>query len=364
MRSRRHRLIFSLGAIALSFALSSSVLLAIDVHLHHKFERGVLFNVWGYRGPAAGRKQPGEYRVAVLGGSAAYGFGVTWDESMPAQLERKLSGQARRFRVVNLAYNNEGAYSFGFTLKDYAYLRPDLVVLYEGYNDLMGDPDNPLDLPTRSVFRHLSPIFRLTGYLPVFPIIFREKASVLLYGDTRAAYAPTSGSNKTTFKPGLATRTASEILQSAADIGESLERQLGSLSGGPPRQPAPASTSGCRYPWAEYCQSISTAVTWALDHHQQVLVVTQPYALGMQLRARHVDQQRAAATMLAQRFHGDRRLRYVNLGEVVALDDPMLSFDRMHLTPEGNERIANALVEPVIQMAEQANKGTAVSATR
>jgi lysophospholipase L1-like esterase len=362
MRSVRRRLIYPISAMVLGVVLASSTLLGVDVYLHHRFERRVLYNVWGYRGPVMARKVAGEYRVAVLGGSAAYGFGVTWDESMPAQLQDKLSGQAQRFGVVNLAYNNEGAYSFGFTLKDYAYLDPDLVVLYEGYNDLSGDPDAPSDHPNRSVFRHESPLFRLTGYLPVFPLIFREKSSVLLYGDTRGLYVH-GGSTTTTFKPGLGRQTASQILQSAADIGESLERQLGRWSADPNRQPTAASASGCHYPWAEYCQSMSTAITWALDRHEQVLVATQPYLLGAQLRARHVDQQRALAAMLAQRFAGDHRVRYVNLGDVVALDDPTWSFDRMHLTKAGNDRIAVALAGTVIQMRREAHKDDVASPT-
>ena len=44
---------------------------------------------------------------------------------------------------MNLAYNNEGAYSFRFTLGDYLYLDYDLAILYEGYNDLMGDDREP-----------------------------------------------------------------------------------------------------------------------------------------------------------------------------------------------------------------------------
>jgi hypothetical protein len=351
MRSMRKRLLFAFGAVALSLVLPVSALLAVDIYLHHRFERGVLFNVWGYRGPVVGRKLPGEYRVAVLGGSAAYGFGVKWDESMPARLEQKLAGRrSPRVRVVNLAYNNEGAYSFVFTMKDYAYLRYDLVVLYEGYNDLMGDPDNP----NRSVFRHDSPVFRLTGYLPVFPIIFPEKASVLLFGDTRGAYPLSNTSGKTSFRPGLATRTTAEILQAATVVGESLERQLGRVSVEPPRQVTHASASGCPYPWAEYCQSVHTAVAWALDHHTRVLVVTQPYELGAQLRARHADQQRTLAAMLERRFPRDGQVQYLNLGEAVDLSDPTLSFDRMHLTADGNDRIAQALVEPVLQMAARA----------
>jgi lysophospholipase L1-like esterase len=353
MRSAQRRLCFTIAAIALGLALPATALLATDIYLHRRFERGVLFNVWGYRGPVVGRKRAGEYRVAVLGGSAAYGFGVTWEESMPAQLERRLVERDPRFRVVNLAYNNEGAYSFTYTLQDYAYLKSDLIVLYEGYNDLMGDPDprSPNDVPNRSVFRHESPIFRLTGYLPVFPIIFREKASILLYGDTRAAYQLTNGSPKTVFRPGLARRTEAEILQAAVDIDNSLERQLGRIAAEPQRPARSASASECPSPWGEYCSSMRAAITWARAHGEHVLVVTQPYLLGEQTRARHVDQQRALARMVQFRFQQDDGVRYVDLGDAVDLRDPSLSFDRMHLSATGNARIAQALVEPLVRMA-------------
>lgn len=40
-------------------------------------------------------------------------------------------------------------------------------------------------------------------------------------------------------------------------------------------------------------------------------------------------------------------VHYVNLGDVVDLKNPALAFDGMHLTPLGNERIADALA-PVV----------------
>jgi hypothetical protein len=47
---------------------------------------------------------------------------------------------------------------------------------------------------------------------------------------------------------------------------------------------------------------------------------------------------------------------------VVDLADPHLSFDRMHLTPAGNARMAAALVAPVLEMAAlQRTKATAAS---
>src|SRR4051812_23732137 len=158
------RLKFAVAAVLAGVLLPASGLLSLDIYAHHRFERGVLVNVWGYRGPVIGRKQPGEYRVAVFGGSAAFGFGVKWEESMPALLEAKLASVRPPIRVVNLAFNGEGAYSFPFTMDDYAYLDYDMVLVYEGYNDLFGDPSSP----QHQVFRHESSLFRLTGYLPIF----------------------------------------------------------------------------------------------------------------------------------------------------------------------------------------------------
>src|SRR5262249_29706386 len=111
----RRRGAFPAGAAAIALLGAFAALLAIDVYLHSKYERSAGFNVWGYRGPAVGRRQPGEYRIAVLGGSSAFGYGVTWDRAIPARLEQDLGHRAapgRTFRVVNLGYNNEGAYSF------------------------------------------------------------------------------------------------------------------------------------------------------------------------------------------------------------------------------------------------------------
>jgi hypothetical protein len=280
----------------------------------------------------------------MLGGSTAYGYGVEWNDAIPALLERDLAvRKAGGFTVVNLGYNNEGAYSFAFTLRDYEKLHYDLACLYEGYNDMMGDPEHP----NLSVFRHDSPIFRLTGYLPIFPIVFKEKASVMLHGDPGAGYRL---SNTTVFHASLATKAQAEVLAAAAEVSQSLERQLDRATAESPRRIADADASGCKSPWAEYCSSIATAVDYALGRNHQVLVVSQPHALG-QLRGRHIEQQQELANMLRRRFGGDRRVRYLDLGGTIDLSDPALSFDRMHLTAAGNRPVAAALVEPVLEMA-------------
>jgi lysophospholipase L1-like esterase len=91
-----------------------------------------------------------------------------------------------------------------------------------------------------------------------------------------------------------------------------------------------------------------------LSQHRQVLFITQPYELGEYLRMRHKEQQHEAASMIARRFGNRPDVAYVNFGEAIDLADPSLSFDRMHLTADGNRRLAAMLAEPVMAMARRA----------
>jgi lysophospholipase L1-like esterase len=349
--TKAKRVVFALATATMTIVVSGSALLAVDIYLHSKFQTSAALNIWGYRGPVIGGKAQGEYRIVVLGGSSAFGYGVTWDQAMPAQLERRLAATAApgsSYRVVNLGYNNEGAYSFSFTLRDYDRLNYDLACLYEGYNDLSGDAERP----NLSVFRHDSPVFRLTGYMPIFPIVFKEKAAAMLAGGDPGALYRSGDSPKTVFRPPLPTQAAAAVLRTTGEIGQSLEQQLGRVVAEAPRQIGPADATGCKYPWTQYCRSIAAAVTLALSRNRQVLFVTQPYeSVSAFVRARHIEQQREAAAMLTRRFGGDRRVNYVNLGEAADLNDPSISFDHMHLMAAGNEVIADRLVAPVLEMA-------------
>lgn len=353
--SRRRRMAYTAAAIVLAVGVPFLVLLLTDIYLHGKYQKSAGFNVWGYRGPVVGRKAADEYRVVVLGGSSAFGYGTSWDEAIPAVLERRLAGRTAgrfaRFSAVNLGYNNEGAYSFKFTLADYQSMKYDLVCLYEGYNDLMANPLRP----NVSVFRRESPVFRLTGYLPIFPIIFKEKAAAMLNGgDANAAYR--DGAGKTQFRPGLQVKTTAEVLRVTAEVGQSLERQLGKVATALPVQAVDGSSTGCKPLWQRYCQSTLDAIDFARGRGAQVIVATQPYQqvqpqTTSDFAARHREQQRELAAMLGRRYGGDPNVRYVNLGESVDLRDPTLSFDGMHLTAAGNARVAADLVQPVVELA-------------
>jgi hypothetical protein len=342
---------FAAAAVAVAAVVTSATLLAVDVYLHGRYEQSAGFNVWGYRGKPAGKKRADEFRVVVLGGSAAYGYGVSAGEAMPAALERLLRARTSSpfFTVVNLAYNNEGAYSFKTTLQDYHWLDYDLALLYEGYNDLGTEQINV------QVFRHDSPIFRVTGYMPIFPIIFKEKAAAMVSGgDPGALY---SHEPKTVFHTSLATRAQAGVLTATAEVAKSLEAQLGRVTTEPEHHVNDRVTTGCHAPWTAYCQSMTTAVEFVRAGGRQVLVGTQPYlTVSAPVRAAHVSQQNELRGLLAQRFGADGDVAYVNLGDRIDLADRRMSFDHMHLTVDGNEEAARALVEPLIEMAARHKK--------
>lgn len=343
--TKRKRVAFATLAIVLALGLPLGALLAIDVYLHHRVERDAGLNVWGYRGPTVPRKQRGEHRLVVLGGSAAFGYGVRWDQAFPARLEaglQPLSKGHAPVTVVNLAMNAQGAYSFRFVLEDYLKLDYDTAIFYEGYNDLGNEPN-------LAVGRRDSPVFRLTGYFPIFPIAFAEKAMALRHGgDLDGAYRGKS----TVFKPGLASRATATALETAAHIAETLDTQLGKLSHADELHRVETrlhvTDSGCAARWAHYCGAVYDATRFALDRGKRVLVVTQPY-----ISDQHPLQQAEMRAMLEARFKGNPSVGYANLGNLIDLKS-RLAYDGMHLTADGNAVVASHLLQPVADLMPEA----------
>ena len=303
--------------VLISTFVCGSVLVGMDLYLHYK--HGI--NLRGYRGPSVGRKQAGEKRVAILGGSTTWGFGLKAGQDFPAQLQRVLAerpdvSHQAPVNVLNLGFNNEGAYSFKFTLKDYAYLEPDVVVLYSGYNDVK-------NIENKIIFRHRSPVFLWTGFLPLLPSLTIDKLTVwkreLSGSDERTIFEP----------PDVKT----------IKNGDELRKQVGSLTQKDTTKDATTATCA---EWQFYCEQISETVSVALKEGKRVLVVTEPY-----ISNEHVAQQAAIANMLSVRFAGNPNVHYLNLGTAIDLRDTSLCWDGMHLTEEGNRRIAAALVQPV-----------------
>jgi len=344
--SRARRVAYSVVAFVAVACVSTSAVAALDVYLHHRVQYEAGVNVWGYRGDVVGSKDAGETRILALGGSTVFGYGLPWNESWPYYLEQKIAVKrheqsAGPVTVVNLGIPTDSARTFVSTLDDYAYLRADIAMFYEGYNDLGLDANPPKNstnpaVPHYLAWRHQSPIFRWTGYFPILPLALNEKASILLHGRAGAE-------GEVAFRPDLATRTTAAAMKSAADISVALERRLGKITDTGVRK-SQTTDPGCGR-WSEYCGAIEEAVQHALSRHLGVVVITQPYFSDL-----HVDQQRALASMMTARFGSDARVHYVNLGRLLNLRDPSVAYDGMHLVAAANSRVADALLPTVLRL--------------
>jgi lysophospholipase L1-like esterase len=355
--TRRKKIIFSLVTMVLAFIATGVLFLIADLVLHKRAEKSAGLNRYGYRGPVIGRKQSNELRVAMLGGSTVFGYGVAWNESIPAFLEPKLQAQlGRPATVVNLGYNNEGAYSFQPNLEDFAYLDYDVIVLYEGYNDLPGDEG-----PNRSVYRRSSAIFRTFGYFPILPLYLEEKARSWQFGDLNAAYDESrrkdGEKSQVVFQPGLAKRTGAAALQAISSITTALDGQLEGNGAVPPVIKESDSTTGCTTPYVTYCESVAAAVRYGLAHGQGVVVGSQPRAMGEGLaHERHTRQQAMLAAMMERNFGREPRVAWADFSTLVDLTSIDATFDGMHLKPAANAAVAEALVEPVKKVAAAAKR--------
>ena len=309
---RARRAVFALAVVGLTCGVAVATLVAADLWAHHRAASTAGMNWPGYRGPVLGAREAGEWRISILGGSTVFGYGVRAEEALPAQIERVLSGRGERVAVANLGFNSEGAYAFADTIRDYRRLQPDTIVLYEGYNDLLADTPNRLQR------RHGSPIFRLTGYFPMLPIVLRDKADSMARGGSGGRV----------------------VFGVAADAIEGLGRQLGRLSDHAADAQSPAAANR----WHAYCDAVTRAVAEARLQGASVLVVSQPY-----ISDSHVEQQHALAGALS-RFAGDPRVRYFDAGRAIDLHDTQFAFDGMHLTPEGNRRMAEVLAAALLAL--------------
>jgi lysophospholipase L1-like esterase len=106
-------------------------------------------NALGLRGRETALPKPaGRFRIVVLGGSAAWGLGSTSDErTLPGQLEAELHRlhPATEMDLLNAA---QAGFVSGQELIHYHQeiepLAPDIVLLFDGYNDIVADLGNPV----------------------------------------------------------------------------------------------------------------------------------------------------------------------------------------------------------------------------
>jgi lysophospholipase L1-like esterase len=104
-------------------------------------------NSMGFRGKEVEReKREGVFRIIVVGGSAAMGYGSTDDEHAFSQiLERLLNAESARmkFEVINAGL------AAGISMQEFVVistelldLKPDMVIIFDGFNDVVGSVIN------------------------------------------------------------------------------------------------------------------------------------------------------------------------------------------------------------------------------
>lgn len=121
----------------------------MDYALNPNYKRGKTYhNSFGYRGEEFPLKKPeGTFRIVVLGGSTVYTIAVDDnDKTFPAQLEKILN---EKFGYENVEVINAGVggYNSWETLLNLEFkvldIEPDLIIVYEGANDVHARFVNP-----------------------------------------------------------------------------------------------------------------------------------------------------------------------------------------------------------------------------
>ena len=107
----------------------------------------VNINSHGFRGPEFEAEKPeGTYRIFVVGGSSAFGTGTADDATIPAHLERMYrdAGLPFRVEVINAGIPVAQSYAESMHVKErISRMDPDLIIVYDGYNDITNSVDNP-----------------------------------------------------------------------------------------------------------------------------------------------------------------------------------------------------------------------------
>lgn len=342
--------IFLFTPTLLVFAL----LAGVDIWLHEREIPGRngfnTLNIWGYRGSVAPPREDGQLRVAVVGGSTAWGYGVPVNESMPKLLEVELKRKGlEKAIVMNLAFNNEGAHAFRANLEDYFDLDYDLVVMYTGVNDSGGE--------NRLRWRRNSEVFRETGYLPILPSLIGQAISNLRSGRS-ASNNPDHP--KIVFDPNFQENVRETITSGGLDTY--LREQQSTNEFSLPREieyseePASAFSPGaspplepsilfCQDPWSFYCTEVGAAIDFVLQRGKRVLLVSEPYVASNQ-----VEQQAQLRDYLRTKYPGNLNLTYVDFGLAVDVTNPLVAFDGMHLTSRGNQSIATRLANLIVEL--------------
>jgi hypothetical protein len=312
-------------------AIASMLMLALDMDAHNRAEMLGGVNIWGYRGPVAHRKQPHEIRVAVVGGTRAFGWGEP-AMALASEIRRQImlstdqpGGTLRPVVVVNLGRLGAGPDSYPSTIQHFSYLQPDYICLYDD-----------LGVPGASTTDFTSGVFDLTGYAPALPLVLREKGMLWRFGDVTRGYV--SASSQPGQSTSLLRRAAGWALQTVAGGAGAADRLAARLVRSGDRDAGSRDLDPIAYAGA-----MMTAVNVAHRHARGVVVVASPSETDEQ--SRNV---RALGLRLDREIGSAPWLRFVDLDAEADLHGDSLRLDGWNYGGAGISLVAKDIAVAVL----------------
>ena len=102
------------------------------------------YNSYGFRGDEFEKEKPHDtYRIFTVGGSTTFGVGANGDETWPANLQKIINKEIteKKIEVINFgAYGAKSESEYIVIKNKIISLNPDLIIMYDGWNDFQGIP--------------------------------------------------------------------------------------------------------------------------------------------------------------------------------------------------------------------------------
>jgi hypothetical protein len=307
------RIIAALAVEAVVLVMCMTVV--ADLSAHRRVERVGGVNIWNYRGPVAHQKQPNEIRLAFVGGTRAFSWGVAASEALPSavgwmvKLATDRPGELLRPIVsINLGQLGATADSYASTIDRFAYLAPDDIVLVDD-----------LGVPGATTANRASAVYDWTGYMPALPLVMREKGERL----RESASASRRGVGV----------TLAALGRSAGAIDRGLARSIAAPDSVSPRA---------------YADAMIAAIDAAHRRARGVVVVLTP----MESSAQKVNWLQLVLQLTERR---DTRgwLRVVDLSEELELYDDAVRLDGWNFGAGGITTAAAPIAQAVLDLVGQ-----------
>ncbi len=280
------------------------------------------WNHKGYRGLVKEQKKIGQKRIAVFGGSVAGGYGLKYTQTFSHILEQKLSD--KNFDTVNLAMNGHGTYGILDAVKDYYYLDYDIAVIHNGYNDCTVKGYNFISRNNNFIYKYFKYLTSLNIYLP-------EKIVLLLNNNEPDAISKY-------YERKQKRKKIKNLNNPNKHLGSNLCKSLYDEKN--------PKFSFNKDKFENHLNSFSLAnyekiLEFLTKNNKEVIIIIQPKYGADPL-------QEIQSQLIIKLVKKYKNIKLLDLSDKIDLNDPKISYDRLHNTEFGNELTVKFLI-PLIK---------------